>query len=76
MGAVGEGELGPGDGRDLRDLGGAGELHRAEHAVVVGEGEGTVAQIGGRGDEILRHGCAVEEREAGVEVEFDVVAHR
>ena len=49
-----------------------GELHRPVEAVVVGEGEGLVAQLARPQHQLLDVRGAVEEGEVGVAVEFGV----
>ena len=53
-------------------LRGVGELERAVDAVVVGQRERLVAELGGPRDELLRMRRAVEERVRGVAVQLDV----
>jgi hypothetical protein len=48
------------------------ELHGAVEPVVIGEGQSGIAQLLGAQDQLLRVGGAVQEREAGMAVEFDV----
>jgi hypothetical protein len=67
--------LGAGDGPNAGVLGGMRELERAVDAVVVGEGERRVAELGGSRDELLGMRGAVEERVRRVAVELDVAAH-
>ena len=50
-----------------------GPAHGTAQVVVVGEGDGTHADLGGARDQRLGIGRAVEEREAAVAVELDVV---
>ena len=52
---------------------GLGEAHRAVEAVVVGEGQGRLPQLGRPGDQLLDAAAAVEEREVGVDVQVDEV---
>ena len=49
-----------------------GELERAVDAVVVGEGERRVAEVGGAGGQLVGLRGAVEERVGGVAVQLDV----
>ncbi len=72
MGAVGEGELGAGDRADAEVLGRVRELERAVDAVVVGERERRIAELGCTDGQLLRQRGAVEERVRGVGVELDV----
>ena len=69
------GQLGPGDRPDPLGVAGAGELHRAPDAVVVGQRHRPVAELGGAQGELVRARGPVEEREGRVGVELDV-AHR
>ena len=72
MGAAGERHLGAGDRPHAELLRGVGELERAVDAVVVGERERRVAELGGTGGELFRQRGAVEERVRRVAVELDV----
>ena len=72
MGAAGERDLGAGDRPQPEVLGGVRELERAVDAVVVGEREGVVAELGGARGELLRQRGAVEERVRRVGVQLDV----
>ncbi len=74
--AVGERQLGACDGADAKGFRGLGELHRSVEAVVIGEGEGLVAQFPGAQHQVVGAGGAVEQRPAGVEVELGAVAGR
>jgi hypothetical protein len=60
--AVGEAHLRPRDRPDAERLRRVGELERAVDAVVVGERERLVAELGGARGELLRLGRSVEER--------------
>ena len=59
-------------GAEAEELGGVGELERAADAVVIGERERLVAELGGQRGELLGPGGAVEERVRRVAVELDV----
>ena len=59
-------------GRTPRRLRGVGELERAVDAVVIGEREGRIAELGGAGGELLRQRGPVEERVRRMAVELDV----
>ena len=48
MGAIGQGQLGAGDGCDTGRPRGSRELHGAVESVVIGDSQSSVAQIGGR----------------------------
>jgi hypothetical protein len=41
-------------------------------SIVIGDGQRSVAQIGGPTNDLLWQGRAIEERECGVKVELDV----
>ena len=60
--AVGERDLGAGDRAEPDRLGGMRELERPVDAVVVGERERLVAELGGARGELLGLRGAVEER--------------
>jgi len=62
MGAAREGDLGAGDRPDAERLGSVGELERPVDAVVVGERERLVAELGGARGELLGLRGTVEER--------------
>jgi hypothetical protein len=70
--AVTQGDLGAGERAQAERLRGVGKLERAVEAVVVGEREDVVAELGGAGGELLGQGGAVEEGVGGVRVELDV----
>ena len=72
MRAAGERHLGAGERADAERLRRVRELERAVDAVVVGERERLVAELGGAGGELLRLRRAVEERVRRVAVELDV----
>ena len=67
-----ERDLGAGDRAQPEVLGGVGELERAVDAVVVGERERVVAELGRAGGELLGLRGAVEERVGRVRVQLDV----
>src|SRR6266704_6443236 len=69
---VEQGQLRAGDRLQAEGLGFVRERHRAVEAVVVGEGERRVAELGSRERELLGVRGAVQEREGGVAVELDV----
>ncbi len=71
-----EGDLRPGDRPDTEVLCGVRELERPVDAVVVGEGERRVAELGGPGRQLLRLRRAVEERVGRVRVKLDVAHPR
>ena len=73
VGVVLERDLRAGDRAQPEVLGGVGELERAVDAVVVGERERVVAELGGARGELLRQRRAVEERVRRVRVQLDVV---
>ena len=72
VGAVLEGDLGPGYGLDAQAGGGAGELHGAAQVVVVGEGQGAVAEIASAGQQPADGGGPLLEGVVAVAVELDV----
>jgi hypothetical protein len=72
MGAIDEGQLGAGDRCDTSRPRGSRELHGTVEPVVIGDGQGSVAQIGGLTNDLLWQGRAIEEGECGVKMEFDV----
>lgn len=72
MGAVGQGQFGAGDWRDAGGAGRTSKLHRAVEAIVIGDGQGAVAELGGAADKLLGQGGAVEEGEGRVEVKLNV----
>ena len=75
MGAIGQGQLGAGDGCDTSRPRRSRELHGAVESVVIGDSQSSVAQIGGPTNDLLWQGRAIEEGERGVEMELDVVLH-
>ncbi len=72
MRAAGERHLGAGDRAHAEVLRRVRELERAVDAVVVGERERVVAELGRARGELLRQRGAVEERVRGVRVQLDV----
>ena len=72
MRSVGEGGLGARNGVDADSARRVGELERAVDAVVVGERERGIAELGGADRELLGQRCAVEEAVGGVRVQLDV----
>ena len=62
MRSTGERHLGAGDRPDAERLRRVGELERAVDAVVVGERERVVAELGGARGELLGQRGAVQER--------------
>ncbi len=62
MGPSFQTELGAGDRPDAECLRRVGELERAADAVVVGERERLVTEVGGTGGELLGLRSSVEER--------------
>ena len=70
-----ERDLGAGDRAEPEVLGGVGELERAVDAVVVGQRERVVAELGGSCRELLRQRRPVEKGIRRVRVQLDV-AHR
>ena len=72
VGAALQGELGAEDGVDAVLVGGAQEAGGAVDGVVVGEGQGGHAELGGAAHEVFGVAGAVEEGEVGVGVEFGV----
>ncbi len=73
--AAGHRQLGAGDRSDPLGMTGAGELHRSPDAVVVGQRQLPVAELGGAQRELVGARGPVQEREGGMGVELDV-AHR
>src|SRR3954447_3285006 len=71
-GLAGERQLGSRNGAYAEVLCGVGELERAVDAVVVGEGERRIPELGGAGGQLLGQRGAVEERVRRVAVELDV----
>ena len=67
-----ERHLGARDRADAEVLGRVSELERAVDAVVVGERERRVTELGRLHCELLRERCAVEERVRRVRVQLDV----
>ena len=65
-------DLGAVDRRDAGGAGGMGELHRAGHGVVIGEGERQMAEIARLLGELGRQRGTVEERVRRVRVELHV----
>ena len=72
--AVLEVDLRPVDRLHPEPLGRLRELHRAAHAVVVGQREGLVAELGRRGRQLVGQRGAVEVGEGGVGVQLGVHA--
>ena len=72
MRAALERHLGAGDRAHAEVLRRVRELERAVDAVVVGERERVVAELGRARRELLRQRCAVEERVGRVRVQLDV----
>ena len=58
-----DGQLGSGDRLDPGALAGDGELHRTPDAVVIGQGQSRIAEVGGAGGQLERGGGSVEEGE-------------
>jgi hypothetical protein len=75
VGAVGERQLGTGDRTDTEVLRGVRELERPVDAVVVGQRERGILELGCAEGELLRVRRAVEERVRGMRVQLDV-GHR
>ena len=73
--AAGERDLGAGDRPHAERLGRVRELERAVDAVVVGERERLVAELGGGRDELLGLRGPVQERVRRMGVELDIAAH-
>ena len=69
---LGDGQFEAGDGAQPLGAGGAGELHRPEHAVVVGERERRVALLDGGAHELIGARGTVEQRVVAVQVQLDV----
>ena len=67
-----EGDLGTDDGMNVQGAGGAGELHGPAQVVVVGEGQGGVAQSRCASQQLVGEGCSFLEGEVAVAVQFDV----
>jgi hypothetical protein len=72
MGAIAEGQLGAGDRCDASRPRSSRELHGTVEPVVIGNGQSSVAQVGGLPNDLLWQGRAIEEGECGVEMELDV----
>jgi hypothetical protein len=72
VGAVAEGELGPRDRADAGRPRRVGECQRAAEPVVVGEGQGRVAELGRALGHLLGRRRPVEEAEGRVRMELDV----
>ena len=72
MGAIGQGQLGPGDRCDTSRPRSSRELHGAVKPVMISDGQSPVAQIGGLTNDLLWQGRAIEEGEGGVEMELDI----
>ena len=68
----GDGQFEAGDGPQPLGAGGACELHRTEHAVVVGERERRVTLLDGGAHQLVGTRRAVEQRVVGVQVQLDV----
>jgi len=52
--AAGEGDLRADDGVEAERLGELGELHGAAEVIVVGDGEGGIAEVAGTHDKLFR----------------------
>jgi len=72
MGAGVQGHLGTGDRPHAEALRGVREFERTVDAVVIGQGERRMAEVGGASGELFRERRAVEERVRRMAVEFDV----
>jgi len=72
MGAIGQSQLGAGDGCDASCPRSSRELHGTVKPVMISNGQSPVAQIGGLANDLLWQGRAIEEGECGVEMELDV----
>jgi hypothetical protein len=72
MGAIGQGQLGPSDRCDTSRPRSSRELHGAVEPVVIGDGQSSIAKVGGLTNDLLWQGRAIEEGECGVEMELDV----
>ena len=71
-GGLRDGQFEAGDGAQPLGAGGACELHRPEHAVVVGERERRVALLDGGAHQLVGTRRTVEQRVVSVQVQFDV----
>ena len=72
VGAVFKGDLGAGDGLHAHGLGDLGEVHSPAKIVVVGQGQGPVAQFLGAHQELLHRGGSFLERVVAVAMKFSV----
>jgi len=70
--AASEGDLGARDGADADGARRVREFERAVDAVMVGERERGISELGGADGELLGKRCAVEEAVGGVRVQLDV----
>ena len=70
-----ERHLGPGDRLHAESLGSVREFERAIDAVVVGQSEGRIAELGGADEQLLGQRGAVEERVGTVAMKLDI-GHR
>jgi hypothetical protein len=59
-------QFGAGDGTDAGGVGGLSELHRAVEAVMIGDGEGAIAELEGTANQLVGHGCTIQKREGRV----------
>ncbi len=71
--AIGQGDLGADDRLNAPFLRRPPEAHRAVQAVVIGQGQGRVAQRGRPLDQRLRRRGAIQQGEEAVAVQFDVL---
>src|SRR5438270_2229822 len=67
---VGQGELDSSDRLYASRCAGLGELHGAVEAVVVGDCQGLVAELGGADSELFGQRGAFEERETGMQMQL------
>ena len=72
MGAIGQSQLGAGDGGDASCPRSSRELHGTVKPVMISNGQSPVAKVGGLTNDLLWQGRAIEEGERGVEMKLDI----
>ena len=61
------------DTGDTGGVGGLRETHAATEFIVIGECDGGLSGDDGARDEFFGSGCAIEQRERAVTVQFDII---
>src|ERR671914_3112572 len=72
MGAISEGDFSPSNGLEVQAPGCLGEVHGAAQVIMVGEGQGRIAQFSGPHQELLHRGSSLLKGIVAVTVQFGV----